>query len=177
MHGQFSSIILRCGVRLFICCSLVNGLALRAQERGFSFNINGSDIGTILLKACDLDQDGKVQLAELKEIALASFKLWDTNTDGSVSQHELSTALKKCFPAPVGGHVGGAALVNGELVAVRTDQLPTPDAQLVKHILAGADSNKDASLSLQELNDFLGNRFSQWDQDGNGSLDAQELNV
>ncbi len=140
----------------------------------FGLNINGSSIGTILLKTCDLNQDGTASLAELKEVAAAYFKLWDANSDGSVSGNELSTALKELFPAPP---TGGVRVVNGVAVEVAPGDLPTPDKQVTKHILAGADSNKDGLLSLQELNDYLDKSFSQWDQDGNGSLHAQELNV
>ena len=140
----------------------------------FGVVINGSDIGTILLKACDLDQDGKVTLAELKVVASACFNMWDTNSDGSLSQSELSTALKALFPAPPGG-IQAMRVVNGVAVQVPPDEIPTPDKQLTKHIIALADSNKDGALSLQELNDFLDKSFGQWDQNSDGALDAQEL--
>jgi len=55
--------------------------------------------------------------------------------------------------------------------------LPTADAVLVKHIFAAADANKDELLSLQEINDFLDKSFVSWDQDGGGSLNAEELNT
>jgi hypothetical protein len=195
---QFSSTILRYGVRLFICCLLANGLALRAQEPititvggtpppgsanhmfqtggEFGLSINGFDIGTILLETCDLDSDGKVTLVELKEIAAACVRLWDANTDGSVSGNELSISLKELFPAPPAGGLVAMRLVNGVAVAVSPDEIPTPDAQLAKHILGGADLNKDDLLSFQEVNNYLDKSFSQWDQDGSGSLNAQELN-
>jgi hypothetical protein len=41
--------------------------------------------------------------------------------------------------------------------------------------MALADANKDGLISSQELNDFLDKSFSQWDQNGDGVLDAQEL--
>src|SRR5262249_55670325 len=135
MNRQFGSAILRDGVRLFACCILATGIALRAQNTrqpytlraqgngqivsmlatngaapggapvvmtgsGFGLAINGSDVGAILLQTCDLDQNGKVNLAELKTVAAACLKLWDANGDGSVSTDELSAALKKLFPAP-----------------------------------------------------------------------------
>lgn len=193
---QFSSVILLYGIRIFIGCLLANGLALRAQDTAFippgtpppgganhtfgtggefSFFI-GPDMGTILLKTCDLDQNGKVTLAELKEVAAACFKLWDTNTDGSVSGNELTIALKGLFPAPPGG-TRGMRVVNGVEVEVAPGDLPTPDRQLSKHIMALADANKEGLLNLQELNDWLDKSFSQWDQNGDGSLDAQEFDV
>lgn len=140
--------------------------------------INGKDIGSILLETFDLNHDGKVTLAELKQVADASFTLWDTNHDGYLSADELSAGLKSLFPAPPPGvQMRAVAVVNGVPVEVIPDEMPTPDKQLTKHVMALADTSKDGLLSLQELNDWLDKSFSQWDQDGNGSLDAQELAV
>ncbi len=202
MKRQFTSTILRYGARLFTVCLLANGLALRAQEpvrvkvgappsggpnphfrtggggRGFGLAINGFDVGTVLLKTCYLDQDGKVTPAELNKVAAASFEIWDTNADGNLSGSELSTGLKGLFPAPPAGGAREVRVINGVAVEISPSELPTPDAQVAKHILAGADSNKNASLTFQEVSAFLlGQCFSQWDQDGNSSLDAPELNA
>ena len=143
---------------------------------GFGLAINGSDPGTILLKTCDLDRNGKATLPELKTVAAACLKLWDANGDGSLSTDELSAGLKNLFPAaPPGAQTPAVVDVNGVLVQVPPDQLPTPDKQLVKHIMAVADANKDGLIGSQELSDFLDKSFSQWDQNGDGVLDAQEL--
>jgi Ca2+-binding EF-hand superfamily protein len=200
MKRQFTSTILRFGVGLVIGSLLTNSLALRAQESGtviiatppsgganpgfrtaseagaFGLVIDGFGIGTILLNVCDLDSDGKVALAELKEVAEAYFTLWDANANGSVSGSELSAALKELFPVlPAGVH--GVRIINGVAIELPPDELPKPDAQVTKHILAGADSNEDGALTLQEVSVFLlGKCFSQWDRDGSGSLDVQELN-
>ena len=140
--------------------------------------INGKDIGTVLLETFDLNHDGKVTLAELKQVADASFTLWDTNNDGYLSTGELSAGLKSLFPAPPpGAQIRAVAVVNGVPVEVTPDEMPTPDKLLTKHIMALADTSKSGLLSLQELNAWLDKSFSQWDQDGNGSLDAQELAV
>jgi EF hand len=181
---QLNSTIIRRGIRIFLGCFLANGLALQAQLTTsggpggeFGLVINGSDMGTILLKACDLDQNGNVMLYELKQVALAYFRVWDTNADSSVSGNEISTALMALFPAPSGGGVPAMAVVNGVAVDVAPSDLQTPDRQLAKHILAAADSNKDGLLSFQELNAWLDQSFSQWDLDANGLLNAQELNI
>jgi Ca2+-binding EF-hand superfamily protein len=162
--------------------------------------INGFDLGSVLLKACDIDQDGKATLAEVKQVASVCFKLWDTNSDGYLSQPELAVALKELFPAPPSGGgfgirtivgapgsaapqvIRGAAAPGSSDVLIAapgssasSEEIPTPDSQLAKHIFAGADTNKDGFLSLQEVNDFLDKNFSQWDQDSNGSLDAHEF--
>jgi Ca2+-binding EF-hand superfamily protein len=189
----FGSVIRRFGVCAFVSCVLANTPALRAQEVGLSsggknygfqttgtarasvFVINGSDIGTILLKTCDLDQDGKVKLTEFKAVASASFKLWDTNTDGNISSNELSAGLKEFFPKPPEGGAHGVRVINGVAVEIPPGEMQTPDALLTTHILSAADANKDGVLSLQEVNDFLEKNFSLWDVDNNGSLDGQEL--
>ena len=200
---QFSSAMRWVSACAFSSCLLAN-VALRAQEtKTFSFGhaaasgggtnilfhtahgagagaffINGFDIGTILLKACDLDQDAKVTLAEFKQVAAASFKLWDANNDGTVSSNELSVALKEFFPGPPPGAVHAMhamRLVNGVAVEVPPGELLTPDAMVTKGILSGADSNKDGLLTAQEVDDFIQKNFGQWDADSNGSLEAQEF--
>lgn len=203
MNKNLRLTVLRNGARLFACGLLANAVPLCAQNVVYFSNggtppdggaqvtvragagvagggaglvINGSDVGTILLKACDLDQDGKVTLTELKTVAAAYFKQWDTNGDGSLSADELSAGLKTLFPAPP-ANAQAMAVINGVAVQVPVDQMPTPDKQIAKHIMAAADANQDGQLSLQELNDWLDKSFSQWDQNGDGTLDVSELNA
>jgi len=169
---------------------LANALVLRAQQfvttvsggpgvpggSGFGIVINGQDVGTALLKTCDLDKDGKVTRAELNEVILAYFKLWDSDTNGILTSDELSAGLKQLFPPPPPGGLRGMHLVNGVAVEVAPGKLPTPDGQIAKHLLAGADADKDGALTFQEVSSFLLDKcFSQWDHDGNGALDAEEL--
>ena len=187
------------GTCAFVSCLLANAV-VRAQEMrtmsvGLAFSgggtnvvfqtgggmgaggffINGSDIGTILLKACDLDQDARVTLAELKQFSAATCKLWDTNSDGCVSSNELSVAMKELFPAPPAGGVRAMRVVNGVPTEVPAGEIVTPDMAVVRNLVNGADSNKDGLLSAKEISDFLDKSFVQWDQNGDGSLDAQEL--
>ena len=201
MKKYLSSIVLRCGAGLLAVGLLANITASHAQTfstsvagtpplgaklmlrtgeggGGFGLVINGADIGTIVLKACDRDADGKVGLGELKEAIAACFTVWDANTNGSLSGSELAAGLKQLLPTPPPGGARGVRVLNGVAVDVPPDELPTPDAEVAKHILTGADSNKDGALTLKEISTFLlGKCFSQWDEDGNGSLDAQELNA
>jgi hypothetical protein len=203
MKKQFqnSSAILRYGFCGIIAYLVTSGIALHAQdpERGFIvggvgtgqggepqsgviISINGSSIGATILKTCDLDQDGGAVLTELKKTALACVQLWDTNKNSSLSADEFSVGLKQLFPAPPTGAVRQVGFVGVNQGAVRSvqfssDELPTPDKQLAKHILAGADSNKDSALTFEEISVFLSNCFSKWDQDGTGFLNAQELDM
>ena len=191
------SILLRYGKQLLLCCLLGSGIFANAQEtravygfiqgkgEGFrtaggghgAFFINGSDIGTILLKTCDLDTNGAVTSIELDTVASASFQLWDTNSDSSLNEAELSTALKALFPKPMKGEIHAVRVINGVPTEVAPEDLPTPDKQICKRTLAGADANQDGLISSSELSAFLDQRFSVWDQDANGSLSAEELNT
>lgn len=143
--------------------------------RGIGISIDGQDIGTILLKSCDQNQDGKVTLTELQNTADSYFKLWDADGDGSLSTNELAAGLKVLFPPPPPGGAQAVAVINGEAVQIPADQIRTPDQIITENIMAAADANKDGLLSVQELNDWLSNSFSQWDQHGDGTLDAAEL--
>lgn len=144
---------------------------------GFGLVINGFDIGTILLKAADSDQDGQVTAPELKTAIATYFKQWDTNADGSLNADEFSAALKKLFPAPPPGAQTCVAVVNGVQVEIPPDQIPTPDKQVAKHIFAASDSDQDGLLSLSKVNDWVDKTFGQWDQNSDGMLNASELNT
>lgn len=138
--------------------------------------INGQSVGNILLKACDTNQDGQISPAELTAAADAYFKQWDTNSDGNLSIDELSAGLKSLLPpSPAGAQA--MAIVNGAAVQVSPDEMPTPDKQLTKQIMAQADANQDGLLSLQGLNDWLNKSFSQWDKNSDGSLDGSEVSA
>ena len=194
--------ILQPGARLLAWCLLANGVTLCAQNvvyysaggpppgdtnvsvqvsgqvggGGVTLCINGANIGTILLKACDQNQDGKVTPDELKNVAAIYFKLWDTNGDGYLSADELFAGLKSLFPAPPAG-AQAMAVVSGVPVQVSPDDMPTPATQITKNIMALADTNKDGLLSLQEIDDWVDKSFSQWDQNGDGALDASEFDT
>jgi Ca2+-binding EF-hand superfamily protein len=139
------------------------------SNAGFALQIGGNlfgDTGPALLKACDLNNDGNVTLPELKAVASVCFKLWDTNNAGALDQTALLNGMKDLLPMPQ--PPAGLTPPPDEF---------TPPGQLAKHIFAAADSNKDGVITLRELNDFFDKNFSQWDQDNNGSLNAQELSL
>src|SRR5262249_41641258 len=120
MKTRVNSGISKFGISLLAFGLLAGSSPLRSEESratvshgGFGIAINGFDAGTILVKACDLNRDGTVSLAELKQVAAACFKLWDLNKDGYLSAEELSSCLKQLFPAPPVGGMRAMAVVNG----------------------------------------------------------------
>jgi len=144
---------------------------------GVGLCINGQDIGTILLKACDQDQDGNITSAELENTADNYFKLWDTNGDGELGTNELASGLHGIFPQPPPGGAQAVAVINGVATQIPADQIMTPDQVITANIMAAVDANKDGLLSMQVVNDWLSQNFSLWDQNGDGALDATELNA
>jgi hypothetical protein len=142
--------------------------------RGNAIFVTGKNISSVLLDTFDTNHDGTVSLEELKGVAAVYFAQWDTNNAGALTQDQLAADVKQYFPMPVAGAV---CIVNGVAKQVPVENLPTPGKMLAKNIVAGADVNKDGWVTLQELNDYLEKNFSQWDQDGSGSLDSQELTI
>src|SRR4030095_12710809 len=176
MKRSFASTILRCAISLVIYWPFANVLAAHREETvtinpdtppsagaylifqfgsGLGLVIHVSDMGTILLKKCDLDENGNVTPAELKRVVAVCFKLWDTNIDGSVGEGELSTSLKELFIPPPSAVVYVMSWVNGVAIGLSPDAAPALDAQLTRRILEGADSNKDAVLTIKEVSAFL----------------------
>src|SRR6266480_5209555 len=68
--------------------------------RGVFMVLNGQDIGSSLLKACDTNQDGAASASELNAALLNWFQQVDADSNGALSETELAAALKSLFPAP-----------------------------------------------------------------------------
>jgi Ca2+-binding EF-hand superfamily protein len=131
---------------------------------GVMIVLNGQDIGSSLLKACDINQDGVVNLTEVKFALLNWFQQADTDKNGALSEVELATALKLLWPLPP--PQPGAP------------QLPEDHALhnlLAKKLMAAVDLNNDGWITLAEAMAFVDQNFSKWDADKNGWLDASEF--
>jgi hypothetical protein len=149
------------------------GFAVRAEggvigaQTGPAFGFFFSDIGPAILKVCDRDGNGSVSQSELKLTALACCKLWDADTNGTLTQLELANGFKEFFPlaeAPPG-------------VPLPPEEF-RPNSQLAKRITAGSDTDKNDQMTIDEICDFLlGKNFRQWDLDGSDSLDARECSL
>lgn len=125
--------------------------------------LHGQDIGSLLLRACDTNQDGAASTAEVDAALLNWFQHADTDSNGSLSETELATALKSLFPAPQ-----------------PPPGVPPPEEMALynpfaKKLMITVDANKDGWMTFQEALAFVTQNFAKWDANSNGSLDASEL--
>jgi Ca2+-binding EF-hand superfamily protein len=179
MKIQCSSTVSQWTVYLLAGCLMALGQTANAQEyggittksagggvpvRGVFMVLNGQDIGSSLLKACDTNQDGVADPSELNAALLTWFQQADTDSNGTLSETELATALKSLFPAPQ--PPPGAPPFPEDLALHNL---------LAKTLMATVDSNNDGWMTFQEGLAFVSQTFAKWDANSNGSLDASEL--
>jgi len=132
--------------------------------RGVFMVLNGQDIGSSLLKACDTNQDGAASASELNAALLNWFQQVDADSNAALSETELAAALKSLFPAP---QPPAGAPPPPEDLALHN--------LLAKTVMATVDSNKDGWMTFQEGLAFVSQAFAKWDANSNGSLDASEF--
>jgi Ca2+-binding EF-hand superfamily protein len=132
--------------------------------RGVSIALNGQDIGSSLLKACDTNQDGTASASELNAALLNWFQQADTDSSGTLGETELAAALKSLFPAPQ--PPPGAPPLSEDMALHNL---------LAKTLIGTVDSNKDGWITFQEGLAFVSQTFAKGDANSNGSLDASEF--
>ena len=179
MKIQRTSTVSQWMVYLLAGCLMAVGQRANAQEyggittkstgggvpvRGVFMVLNGQDIGSSLLKACDTNQDGTASASELNAALLDWFQQADTDSNSALSESELATALKSLFPAP---QPPPGAPPPPEDLALHN--------LLAKTLMATVDSNKDGWMIFQEGLAFVNQTFAKWDANSNGSLDASEF--
>jgi hypothetical protein len=126
--------------------------------------LNGQNVGSSLLKACDINQDRVATLTEVKFALLNWFQHADTDKNGALSEIELATALELLFSPPE--------------PPLGAPPLPEDHALhnlLAKKLMAAVDSNNDGWIILAEAIAFVDQNFSKWDANNSGWLDASEF--
>ena len=130
---------------------------------GFAVAVGGKAFDSLLMKACDTNQDGAVTSVELKGAIVTWFQSADTDTNGALSQIELATALKEVFPVPQ-----------------PPPGFPAPPEEfglhnlLARKLMAAVDVNQDGWMTLKEATGYADQSFPGWDADASGWLDASE---
>jgi len=140
------------------------GMIAGVPAQGVMIVLNGQDVGSSLLKACDTNQDGAATITEVKVALLNWFQQADTDRNGALSEVELATALKALFPLPQ--------------LPLGVPPLPEDQALhnlLTTKLMAAVDANNDGWITLAEAMAFVDQNFSKWDADKNGWLDSSEF--
>jgi len=132
---------------------------------GVMILFGGQDVGSSLLKACDVNQDGVATAIEMKAGLLNWFQQADADRNGALNEVELATALNVLFPPPPQPPPGAP---------------PLPDDQalpnlLAKTLMTAVDANHDGWITFQEASAFVDQNFSKWDADKNGGLNSSEF--
>jgi Ca2+-binding EF-hand superfamily protein len=140
------------------------GVPAGVPAHGVMIVLNGQDVGSSLLKACDTNQDGVGTVTEVKAALLNWFQQADADKNGALSEIELATALKLLFPPPE-PPLGAPPLPEDHA-------LPN---LLAKKLMTAVDANTDGWITFQQAIAFVDQNFSKWDADKNGWLDSSEF--
>jgi Ca2+-binding EF-hand superfamily protein len=140
------------------------GVPVGVPAHGVMIVLNGQDVGSSLLKACDVNQDGAATASEVKAALLNWFQQADADRNGALSEVELANALKLLFPPP--------QPPPGAPPPAEDYGLPN---LLSKKLMTAVDANTDGWITFQEAIAFVDRNFSKWDADKNGWLDSSEF--
>ncbi len=158
--------------------AVVGGGDLHRFDRDRNGRLDGGELGRLAHERADLDRSQLLSPGELALLPLAVdrralFAKLDRDKNGGVSLKELGTptALLQLFDRN-----GDGQLDRGELPASRRfggpfSLLMVGDAAVALDLL---DRDRDRQLSASEL-DRYGTTLQRFDQDGDASLDAKEL--
>ncbi len=124
------------------------------------------------------------------------FQTLDSNTDGSISKEELGSAVSAAQESDSSLQIdidelfsqldanADSTLDSAETAALLPPPPPPPGGMDPEALMAGADSDSDGSLSIDELGSALGIRtddserlqalFDELDSDADGSLSTSE---
>jgi len=141
------------------------------MERRSKWMRRGGDRMAKGLRRYDTDRDGKVTKAEVEAIVQERFQRIDLDGNGRITDDDLPPFLRgRNFLSggdhgPRFGHWGGRRH-HGRGGRGR-------GKRMMRH-LAGADTNKDGAVTLQELQDRASQRFARFDRNTDGAIDAAD---
>ena len=110
------------------------------------------------MKALDTNEDGVLQVEELKDKARNKFDTLDKNKDGIISEKERQAGIntfKKQKDETYGPFVD-------------------KKARKLENRYKNADANDDGQVSKEEYDAYFGKRYNTYDRDGDGIITEKE---
>lgn len=132
------------------------------ERRGFG---PGMMLAPQLLSQGDKNGDSALSQQEFAALAEAWFAKLDTDHSGKLTQEQFAERLASLLPAPEGGPGGGGRGGRGF----------GPARFLGPGLFTAVDGNQDGSLTQAELKQTFSTWSSQWDEDKQGTLSADEI--
>lgn len=141
-------------------------IARRIERR---FNRHGNRRMERILRRLDTDRDGKVTKQEMEARVTERFKRMDLTSDGRITDDDLPPMLRDrdfLSSEPGARRRGG-----------RRGHRHGGRGRRMLRQLAGADTNKDGAVTLQELQERAAKRFQRFDRNQDGTLDEADRDM
>lgn len=123
-----------------------------------------------MLRRLDTDRDGKITQQEIETRVTERFERLDLNGDGRITDADLPPMMRDrdflSNEAGAGRHRWRGGRHHGRRGHRR--------GRRMFRQLAGADTNKDGAVTIQELQDRATKRFARWDRNKDGVLEMAD---
>ena len=121
-----------------------------------------------MLRRFDTDNDGKITRDEFQSRVTERFERMDLTGDGQITDADLPPMLRDRNFLSGEGQMG-----RGHWRGHRGHRGPRRGRRMLRQ-LAGADTNKDGAVTLQEFQDRAAQRMARWDRNKDGVLDETD---
>jgi outer membrane protein assembly factor BamB len=137
----------------------------------------GNMLAPQMLSQADKNEDQKLSTAEFTALADVWFEKVDPEKSGQLSREQFVGSLEKVLPPPQGsGQRGGAGGGRG---GDRPGRPPGggfgPGRFVGPGLFTTLDSNKDGSLTRDEMKDSFAKWSTEWDAEKSGAITADQL--
>ena len=132
-----------------------------------------------LLEQFDVNQDGSISGEEVQSVLDQKFTTADTNTDGLLTQEEITVAREVEHQERAASRFAELDTDGNGSLSLEEFQAGKPPAEhgdRSEGMLSQLDLDGDGMLSSIEMNSPLVDRFTNMDTNGDGIISTEELN-